>query len=308
LTVTAEPSTGPSGHIVQIYDHVPELAANVVPFVATALRRGDAAIVVATAAHREVIVEGLADDGIDLVAAIGMGALVLLDAVTHVESLLVDGMPDRGRFDRTIAGPIRALAADREVRVFGEMVAVLWERGLVAAAIALEDLWNELLEGLRFSLLCAYPRDVVGTDDAAAHMCQQHTAVVGVAAPGDERARHVRQFECDVQAPGEARRFVVGSLERWGRNDLAGRAAIVVTEVATNAVRHARSAFAVEVVCDGDLVRIAVRDASTKRPKLRPMSDAGESGRGLRIVADCAARWGCDLDEGGKTVWAELRR
>jgi hypothetical protein len=48
--------------------------------------------------------------------------------------------------------------AGSAVRAFGEEVALLWSQGNVPGAIALESLWNDVVDHQRFSLLCAYPR------------------------------------------------------------------------------------------------------------------------------------------------------
>ena len=59
---------------------------------------------------------------------------------------------------------------------------------------------------------------------------------------------------------------------------------------------------------EGSTVRIIVRDRSDVMPQLREPSATAQSGRGLRLVAEVASRWGVDLAADGKTVWPELRR
>ena len=66
------------------------------------------------------------------------------------------------------------------VRVYGEMVALLWEAGLVTAAIDVEALWNEIAARYSFSLLCGYPAaSVAGPEhaDALALVCGAHSDV-----------------------------------------------------------------------------------------------------------------------------------
>ena len=58
-----------------------------------------------------------------------------------------------------------AAVGGRPVRIFGEMVALLWERGLVLAAIELETYWNDLARKLPFDLFCAYPSEAVMADE-----------------------------------------------------------------------------------------------------------------------------------------------
>ena len=78
---------------------------------------------------------------------------------------MVGGVPEPERF-ATIVGGIIARAAEggRQVRVFGEMVALLAAAGDQPAALRLEQLWNELQRQRAFPLVCAYPLDAFGGD------------------------------------------------------------------------------------------------------------------------------------------------
>ena len=87
-----------------------------------------------------------------------------------------------------IGGLIRqAGTGGRPVRAYGEMVALLWDDGLVNAAIQLEEMWNELGRRHSFSLFCGYPAGSVTRDghlDAFAAVCRLHREVVGLAPAG----------------------------------------------------------------------------------------------------------------------------
>lgn len=109
-----------------------------------------------------------------------------------------------------------------------------------------------------------------------------------------------------ASSPGVTRRFVCGTLEGWGVSHLVADAALVASELSTNAVRHARSTFRVELTRFATAVRIAVYDASTEVPVMRAPSPTDAGGRGLAVVAGLSREWGstCALD--GKVVWAEL--
>jgi hypothetical protein len=83
----------------------------------------------------------------------------------------------------------------------------------------------------------------------------------------------------------------------------------VVSELATNAVLHARTAFTVSFTLGEAGVRVAVSDGSPAQPRLTRLRDRQAStGRGLHMVADLSAAWGIDpdADGAGKTVWCEL--
>lgn len=178
------PDTQP--HVVVFYEAEAFLVDSVVDFLAPGLLAGDAAtIVVATDAHRELFDRALTAAGVDLPAARRCGRYVVLDAAQALATFLADARPDPARFN-TGVGEVVARAADsaREVRIYGEMVGLLWQEGNVAAAIALEDLWNDLATRYPFSLFCAYPMPASDTDTKAFRtICGQHSKVALQAHP-----------------------------------------------------------------------------------------------------------------------------
>jgi signal transduction histidine kinase len=82
-------------------------------------------------------------------------------------------------------------------------------------------------------------------------------------------------------------------------------ARVVLSELASNAVRHARTPFEVTVRV-GDTVWIGVRDYSRRQPRLLFATPDDVSGRGLLLVSSLACRWGVDRRDRAKVVWAEL--
>jgi hypothetical protein len=96
--------------------------------------------------------------------------MTFLDAGETLSAFLVDGMPDRQRFRQRIGTALNTVRNRRygmAIRAFGEMVDILWREGRTQAAIALEDLWNELRLTESFSLLCAYKMsDFEGSADS----------------------------------------------------------------------------------------------------------------------------------------------
>lgn len=116
------------------------------------------------------------------------------------------------------------------------------------------------------------------------------------------------RFGAGADSPLAARRFVSSVLNRQpyeGRVALAD-ARLVVSELATNAVIHAGTPFAVSVRHTGSAVRISVRDWNPTRPVVRNGGPASLTGRGLHFVAMVAETWGVDDDPDGKITWAEL--
>ncbi|MCF3143303.1 ATP-binding protein [Streptomyces platensis] len=107
-----------------------------------------------------------------------------------------------------------------------------------------------------------------------------------------------------------ARRLVRTALAAWGMEELADDGALVVSELVTNAVLHARSAVIRLVISRPGpaTVRIGVVDRSKAAPRRRRSGSEDASGRGLVLVAGLAAAWGTDQLPWGKRVWGELRR
>ncbi len=105
---------------------------------------------------------------------------------------------------------------------------------------------------------------------------------------------------------GVARRFTVDTLRRWGRDDLTTTGALLVTELVTNAVLHARTMVQVCLERREEFVRVEVRDRSPVQPALRDHGLDATTGRGLNLVSRLAAAWGVDMDGNGKVVWAHL--
>jgi MEDS: MEthanogen/methylotroph, DcmR Sensory domain len=347
-----------SSHVVQFYEHDEELADRVASYLRDVLDGPGVAIVIATAAHRQAIQDRLSEAGADLTAAAGRGDYVALDAAGTMAAFTTTGTTtgttagttagtttgtiagriDRDGFERVIGGLIASAAKDgRPVRVYGEMVALLWQDGLVDDAVRLEQLWNELGRKQSFSLLCSYPADTLagaGHLEAFAEMCRLHDEVAGGPAPtarppgADPAARPpgaasavrppgaaaeapgaARAFALSRDAPAAARHFAVAALRRLGAGDLSDDAALVVTELAANAVRHAGSGFTLTLSCQPEVLRISVRDtrplpAGPARAALPP-----EPLHGLGAVDVLASRWGVErLGHAGKSVWVELPR
>jgi MEDS: MEthanogen/methylotroph, DcmR Sensory domain len=314
----AQVASEPRAHAVQFYGTDDELAETVGGYLAEALNGGDSVVVVATMAHSRAFEARMAAAGADVAAARATGAFLTLDAAETMHRFLVGDRPDPGGFELVIGGLIQqAAATGRPVRVYGEMVALLWGAGQVNAALELEALWNGLARRLPFSLLCAYPEQSVSGDEHAAaldEVCRLHSAVAGRppaararGAAADRTAVAERSFVKDLGAPTAARRFVLETVGPWADRAFAGDAAILATELASNAVLHAQSGFTVAITRSAADLRIAVRDDSPV-----PLAGNGSPlvvrhGHGLGLVATIASRWAVESEPGGKTVWAELQ-
>lgn len=159
---------GPHRHVLQCYGSDEDLLAeNVSRFLAAGLARHEAALIVATPERRHRILQQMESSGAALDAARLAGHLVELDSPTVLESLLVDDRPDWNAFEKIVGSTVGLLArtaGEGQLRAFGDMVGLLWQSRRTAAAVALEGLWNRLLESHPFHLFCAYPIDVLGRE------------------------------------------------------------------------------------------------------------------------------------------------
>lgn len=117
-------------------------------------------------------------------------------------------------------------------------------------------------------------------------------------------------FAPTLDGVADARRFARRALRAWdlGQHEAVEAAlSLLVTELATNAVLHARTEYAVTVAFDGIQVHLRVADRSARLLAVVPHTKEATTGRGLRLVAAYADEWGVAVHDGGKTVWCVLR-
>jgi serine phosphatase RsbU (regulator of sigma subunit)/anti-sigma regulatory factor (Ser/Thr protein kinase) len=155
------------------------------------------------------------------------------------------------------------------------------------AAPGLEDVCDQLVEELLpagagddAALLVARTR-AIGVDKIVSWELPAEPAIVAQA-----RARAARQ------------------LHEWGLDDIAFTTELVVSELVTNAIRHAQPPIQLRMILDGMLF-CEVSDSSNTEPHLRRADRYDEGGRGLMLVAQLADRWGSRHTRAGKTIWAQ---
>ena len=112
------------------------------------------------------------------------------------------------------------------------------------------------------------------------------------------------QLPPEPTSAGVARRFVASTLEAG--DEVAELAVLLVSELASNAVLHARTPFELVVDDDGRRLRVEVHDDSPSLPTLKDYVAESVTGRGLHMVAASADNWGFEASERGKCVWFEL--
>jgi MEDS: MEthanogen/methylotroph, DcmR Sensory domain len=155
----------PREHIAQFYESEGALIDSLAGFVGEGLLAGENAVVIATAEHREALEQRLRSSGADVVTAREQGRYIALVAQDALARFMVKEWPqgkhwpDDDRFNEFITGLLtRAHRDGRRVRVFGEMVALLWANGDQGATVRLEYLWRQMCKAQGFSLFCAYPK------------------------------------------------------------------------------------------------------------------------------------------------------
>ncbi|MGV9940491.1 SpoIIE family protein phosphatase [Streptomyces sp. NPDC003401] len=110
-------------------------------------------------------------------------------------------------------------------------------------------------------------------------------------------------------APARARARVAALLRQWHiRDGTRDTMSLLVSELVTNAVRHATGPVTVRLIRAGHGLLCEVGDTGNGRPRLGPGGLLDEGGRGLRIVHRLTARWGVRWTENGKVVWAAVAR
>jgi len=118
--------------------------------------------------------------------------------------------------------------------------------------------------------------------------------------------RHMRTFPAVPQSVPAARRFAVGALADSPAATLEA-VELMVSELATNCIRHEHSSFHIVILRTSDEIRIEVTDSGSGTPTMRSPGPHEPSGRGLQIVDMLSDRWGVERElPSGKTVWFTL--
>lgn len=164
-----------SHHEVQFYDQDSFLIEKLGGYIEEGLALGESVVLITTLPHSESLVTRLNGQR-------ALDRYMEFDAAETLSKFMVNDWPDSEKF-HTVIGQILRQASEKgngRVRAFGEMVAILWERGQADAALHLESLWNQLAAHYTFSLLCAYPIRGFSSHDqthAFQKICSTHSVV-----------------------------------------------------------------------------------------------------------------------------------
>ncbi|GFN00357.1 hypothetical protein Sfulv_51670 [Streptomyces fulvorobeus] len=108
----------------------------------------------------------------------------------------------------------------------------------------------------------------------------------------------------DPSAVSAVRADVSRKLAEWGLTEESFITELILSELVTNAIRHAAGPIRVRLIRDRALI-CEVSDHSSTAPHLRQAATTDEGGRGLFLVAQFADRWGTRYTDDGKVIWTE---
>ncbi|MEH0424428.1 SpoIIE family protein phosphatase [Streptomyces sp. B21-083] len=136
----------------------------------------------------------------------------------------------------------------------------------------------------------------VPTDDVALLIARTHSL-------GDDRVA-TWELDLDPSVVADARKRASDQLAGWGLEDLTFVTELVVSELVTNAIRHAEAPIRLRLILNRSLI-CEVADGSSTAPHPRRARIFDEGGRGLLLVAQLTDRWGTRQTPTGKIIWAE---
>lgn len=242
----------------------------------------------------------------------GVAVSVTADASTAVVEMRVRGRwsPELGHQIATslrscLAGPPTSIIVDLHglddihgvSRRFWLAAGQAGERRTTPARLSL-CLPSDTMLAFRLRRLDGHQRFVFDT------MTEARTAVAG-------RYSRLQRLQLRLApAPGSvsaARELVAQACHAWQLPELCGDdAALIISELADNAVEHARTDFVTTVSLDGAALHLAVRDGAAAYPRLGDAVRMSERGRGLRVIHAVAVAWGAMPARRGKVVWATV--
>jgi hypothetical protein len=170
----------PCDHVVQVYDNESILIDSLAGFVGGGINAGDSCVVIATPLHLQQLESKLTDFGVHPHSLKGERYFPL-DAEETLSKFMVDGQPNEYLFNETISTVLaKAGFRKRRIRAFGEMVALLWDKGLTDATVELEKLWNKFCAQKSFCLFCAYSKSSFGQyiGEPPSHICGTHSKLI----------------------------------------------------------------------------------------------------------------------------------
>ncbi|GAA4970223.1 hypothetical protein GCM10023225_10380 [Kineococcus glutinatus] len=240
-----------------------------------------------------------------VVATAGHPPPLLLDRAGQVGELDVDAGVPLGIDEDAAYEPTRLLLTGHS-RVLLHTDGVVesapdgTERGLAAMRQILHERRADTCDAIADGVVAGIPHRL--TDDAA-------LLVLDYAGPSVQRTDAGTTLAPDLREVAEARLFLHRTLRAWGvDDDTTASAELITSELVTNAITHTGTPARLQLTRfgEGEHLRIAVGDGSTRHPTPREAGPDALGGRGLAIVDVLAESWGVRDEGDGKVVWAQL--
>jgi len=171
----------PCDHVVQIYEDDQAFLDLLGGFVTGGIYSDDCVIVIATKEHLTALEDRMKSNDLNVFELKLRDQYIPLNAEQTLSEFMIDGWPDEALFSHLITALItRARIKKRQVRVYGELVALLWAQGHSGATVPLEHLWNKLFETEAFSLFSVYPKSGFTQDahESILHICGSHSDMI----------------------------------------------------------------------------------------------------------------------------------
>jgi hypothetical protein len=168
-------------HTVELYESEQHLLDSLEKYFSAGLRGNETCIVIATETHRNQLRDRLKALGINMDLAELTGQYIEQDAAITLSHFMEKGQLSPSAFSQIIGSMIPHIPT-RPIRAYGEMVTLLWNQGNHAAALQLEELWNNLGRIRNFSLLCSYPKHELesSSQDDVSDVFRLHSASLAI--------------------------------------------------------------------------------------------------------------------------------
>ena len=180
---------GPFDHVVQIYDDEQSFLSLLEGFVTGGFDANDCVVVIATEEHLHALENRLRFKGYNLFELKLQNQYVPLSARDTLSEFMINNWPDEVLFRHVMSRHItKARTRQRNVRAFGEMVALLYAQGHSGATVQLENLWNKICQIEGLSLFCSYPRSVFNQSalEGILDICGTHSKIIKPASDSDD--------------------------------------------------------------------------------------------------------------------------
>lgn len=171
----------PTDHFLQFYESDEILLNSLEAYVMSAFALEETIVIIATDLHLQELHKRLKQH-YNLAKQISRGKYTPLNAEMILSEIMTGEVVDTDKFNALIDKLLDKVNKidNNKIRIFGELVALLWGQGNRKAVVALEKLWHQLCTSGKFSLFCAYPKTGFRQDaiESIHHICSLHNKLL----------------------------------------------------------------------------------------------------------------------------------